>query len=101
MVAEPAAAHALADGDPVPAVVLLGVGAAQRGAPHLGDAEVRACLAGVRSAVGPVVAEEQIRRGRELPRPDGVALLQDYVRGCDSGAGSVGEPDSASATSRA
>jgi hypothetical protein len=78
-VAELAAVHALADGAADRAAVLLGVATAQRGAPDLGDPDVRACLAGLRAALGPAVAEERIRWGRELPRADGAALLKEHA----------------------
>jgi len=79
--------------------VLLGVGAAQRGASDLGDPEVRACLAGVRAVLGPDVADGEIERARALPRGDGVMALERYVRGGAGSGGAVAE--SASATSRA
>jgi hypothetical protein len=101
-VAELAATHALAGHDPLAAATLLGVAAAQRGACDLGDPEVRATVDEVRGELG-----SELDRGRALPRADGIALLQDYVRGLDVGsasgvaAGSDPAPDSASATSRA
>ena len=98
VVAELAAAHAVAD-DPETAAVLLGVGAAQRGASDLGDPDVRATVAAVRAALGAAAADAAVARGRALPRPDGVALLQDYARGAGSGSGTTAV--SASATSRA
>ena len=98
IVAELAAAHAVAD-DPATAAVLLGVGAAQRGASDLGDPDVRATVAAVRAALGTAAADAAVARGRALPRPDGVALLQDYARGAGSGSGAAAV--SASATSRA
>jgi predicted ATPase/DNA-binding SARP family transcriptional activator len=98
VVAELAAAHAVAD-DPETAAVLLGVGAAQRGASDLGDPDVRATVAAVRAALGAAAADAAVARGRALPRPDGVALLQDYARGAGSGSGTAAV--SASATSRA
>ncbi|MDT0349487.1 ATP-binding protein [Pseudonocardia charpentierae] len=98
VVAELAAAHAVAD-DPETAAVLLGIGAAQRGASDLGDPDVRAAVAAVRAALGAAAADAAVARGRALPRPDGVALLQDYARGAGSGSGTAAV--SASATSRA
>ena len=98
VVAELAAAHAVAD-DPATAAVLLGVGAAQRGASDLGDPDVRATVAAVRAALGAAAADAAVARGRALPRADGVALLQDYARGAGSGSGAAAV--SASATSRA
>ncbi|MDT7580189.1 MAG: hypothetical protein QOK35_1453, partial [Pseudonocardiales bacterium] len=115
-VAERAAAHARSGGDFAEAAALLGVGAAQRGASDLGDPEVRAVLAAVREALGADVGDAEIARVRALPRADGVALLQRYVRGGEVTPGPVptgpdspgpdspgpGSPaDSASATSRA
>ena len=109
-VAEQAAAHALAEDDPLAAATLLGVAAAQRGACDLGDPEVRATLDEVRTALG---SDATLDHVRALPRADVIALLQDYVRGLDAGsapaAGSDSTPaaasdpslDSASATSRA
>ena len=97
-VAELAAGQAFIDDDAGTAALLLGVGAAQRGTSDLGDPEVRACLAGVRAALGPVVADGEIERARALPRSDGVALLERYARGAGSG---VPVAESASATSRA
>jgi hypothetical protein len=79
-VGELAARRALDEGDARTAAVLLGIAAAQRGALDLGDPEVRATVAGVRAALGPEAADAEIRRGRDLPRGDGVALLQDHVR---------------------
>ena len=106
-VAELAAGQALAGGDAATAAALLGVGAAQRGASDVGDPEVRACLAGVRAALGPDAADREVERARTLPRHDGLALAQGYVRGAGSLAGPGSTPagsgvtDSASATSRA
>ena len=109
-VAERAAAHALAEHDPLAAATLLGVAAARRGACDVGDPEVRATLDEVRTALG---SDATLDHVRALPRADVIALLQDYVRGLDAGsvpaAGSDSTPaaasdlslDSASATSRA
>ena len=92
-VAELAAAHALAAGDPPGAATLLGVASGQRGALDLGDPEVRATVEGSGfDAAG----------ARALPRPEGVALLHDYVRGLAAASGAASSAsDSASATSRA
>jgi len=61
-VAEWAAAHALAGGDPEAAAALLGVATAQRGALDVGDPDVRVTLDAVRAG---------LRRGRRRapPRP--------------------------------
>ena len=99
-VAELAAAHALAEGDTLGAAPLLGIAAAQRGANDLGDPEVRATLEGVRAVPGATAALDRVRA---LSRADGVALLQDYVRGLGAGPTSAtgSALGSASATSRA
>ena len=108
-VAERAAAHALAEHDPLAAATLLGVAAARRGACDLGDPEVRATLDEVRTALG---SDATLDHVRALPRADVIALLQDYVRGLDAGSAGQGSDstpaaasdpslDSASATSRA
>jgi tetratricopeptide (TPR) repeat protein len=77
--AEVAARLALADGDADRAARLLGVAAAQRGEPDLGNAEVVALDAAVRAALGAHVAEEAFRSARELPREAGVKLLAQSV----------------------
>jgi transcriptional activator len=99
-VAELAAAHALAEGDPLAAAALLGVAAAHRGSCDLGDPEMRATLEAVRTVPRAAAA---LDRARALSRADGVALLQDYVRGLGAGPTSAtgSALGSASATSRA
>ncbi|WP_219415813.1 ATP-binding protein [Pseudonocardia nigra] len=79
-VADLAARFALEANDPACAAELLGVAAAQRGAVDRGDPEVLAAHAAARDAIGPDAYERSVRRGRELPRGDGLALLRDYVR---------------------
>jgi predicted ATPase/DNA-binding SARP family transcriptional activator len=71
VVAEVAAALALDEGDPESAGVLLGVAATQRGATDVGNPEVLAVLA--------AAADDAVRRGRELPRDEGLAALVAYV----------------------
>ena len=106
IVAELAGAPRWRTGRSRAAAALLGVGAAQRGSPDLGDPEVRACLppCGRRWArTSPTRRSSGPGRCRGA---DGVALLERYARG--GAAGSVADagadpavPDSASATSRA
>jgi hypothetical protein len=78
MVAEVAAALALDEGDPRSAGELLGVAAAQRGATDVGNPEVLAAHDRVRAALG-AAADGAVRRGRELPRAEGLAALIAYV----------------------
>jgi tetratricopeptide (TPR) repeat protein len=78
-VAEVAARLALVDGDAHRAARLLGVAAAQRGAPDLGNAEVVALRAAVGAALGEHAADEAFRSARELPRDAGVKLLAQSV----------------------
>jgi tetratricopeptide (TPR) repeat protein len=73
--AQVAARLAFADGDPDRAARLLGVAAAQRGEPDVGDAEVQALDAAIRAALGDAAAHEAFRSARELPREAGVKLL--------------------------
>jgi hypothetical protein len=97
-VAELAAAHALAEGDPLTAAALLGVAAAQRGSCDLGDPEVRATLEAVRAVPGAAALD----RALALSRADGIELLQDYARGLGADSTSATSAlGSASATSRA
>ncbi|GAA5140090.1 BTAD domain-containing putative transcriptional regulator [Pseudonocardia adelaidensis] len=77
-VAEVAAALALDEGDPGTAGLLLGVAAMQRGATDVGNPEVLAAHDRVRAAMG-AGADEAVRRGRELPRDEGLAALVAYV----------------------
>lgn len=79
-VAELAAGWALGEGDAYGAALLLGAATTQRGALNRGHPEVLATLDGVRDALGPAAACEALERGRELPKPEGLALLQDYAR---------------------
>jgi predicted ATPase/DNA-binding SARP family transcriptional activator len=78
-IAEAAARLAFADGDADRAARLLGVAAAQRGEPDLGNAEVVALDAAVRAALGEHAAEEAFRSARELPREAGLKLLGQSV----------------------
>ncbi|MHA6623085.1 BTAD domain-containing putative transcriptional regulator [Pseudonocardia sp. DLS-67] len=80
VVAEVAAALALDDGDAATAARLLGVAAAQRGAVDLGNPEVLDAYDRARAALGPAV-DEEVRRGQELPRDEGLAALVAYVGG--------------------
>jgi tetratricopeptide (TPR) repeat protein len=77
--AEVAAALAFADGDADRAARLLGVAAAQRGAPDLGNGEVVALDAAIRAALGERAGDEAFRSARELPREAGVKLLAQTV----------------------
>ncbi|QJY45067.1 BTAD domain-containing putative transcriptional regulator [Pseudonocardia broussonetiae] len=79
MVAEVAARLLLAHGDAEGAALLLGVAHTQRGALDLGSADVLASLAQVDDVLGPAAAQEAQRRGRELPRDDGLAELERAV----------------------
>jgi predicted ATPase/DNA-binding SARP family transcriptional activator len=74
-VAEVGAGLLLAEGDPAGAALLLGVATKQRGALDRGNPDVIAVRSGVRAALRPVEADEIVRRGRELPREDGMAEL--------------------------
>ncbi len=92
MVAEVAARLALAEDDPGGAAMLLGIAAAQRGTLDLGSPDVRATLDGVRAALGHDVADEQMRGGRELPRPDGVAWLAKFAAAVTPANGRAARP---------
>ncbi|GAA1185977.1 BTAD domain-containing putative transcriptional regulator [Pseudonocardia alaniniphila] len=74
-VAEVAVLVALAEGDAECAGLLLGIAAAQRGAIDRGNPEVLAALDRVRDALGSAAAQDAVRRGRELPRDEGLAVL--------------------------
>ncbi|WP_433278403.1 BTAD domain-containing putative transcriptional regulator [Pseudonocardia xinjiangensis] len=78
-VAEVAAQVVLADGDAECAGLLLGIAAAQRGAIDRGNPEVLAVRDGVSDALGPEAADQLMRRGRDLPRADGLAALTEVV----------------------
>ncbi len=78
VVAEVAAALALDEGAPRTAGLLLGVAATQRGATDVGNPEVLVAHDGVRAALG-TAADDAVRRGRELPRDEGLAALVAYV----------------------
>ena len=74
-VAEVAALVALDEGDAECAGVLLGIAATQRGALDRGNPEVLVALDRVRDALGSAAAQDVVRRGRELPRDEGLAVL--------------------------
>ena len=78
-VADVAAQLALAEGDPGCAALLLGVAAAQRGTIDHGSPDVRTTLAGVRAALGRDAADLALQQGRQLPRTDGLARLEDFA----------------------
>jgi hypothetical protein len=77
-VVEVAATLALLEGSPATAARLLGVAETQRGAVDLGNPEVLAAYDRVRAVLGPE-ADEEVRRGAELPRDEGSAALAAYV----------------------
>jgi len=85
VVAEVVAQLALAEGDADRAAALLGVAAAQRGEPDLGNPEVLAVDVAARRALGDRVAERAFERGRAMPRQAGVEFLASAV--------AVSEPD--------
>jgi hypothetical protein len=58
---------------------LLGIAAAQRGAIDRGNPEVLAAQSGVRAVLGPEAADQLMRRGRELPRADGLVVLSEVT----------------------
>ncbi|ODT97871.1 MAG: hypothetical protein ABS81_29185 [Pseudonocardia sp. SCN 72-86] len=80
MVVEVAAGFVLASGDADGAGFLLGVATAQRGTLDHGNPEVVATVEGVNNALGPAAAAEAVQRGRDLPRPEGLATVRDHVR---------------------
>ncbi|WP_158703295.1 BTAD domain-containing putative transcriptional regulator [Pseudonocardia dioxanivorans] len=80
MVAECAAAFVLAGGDAAGAGFLLGVALTQRGTLDQGNPDVVAVVDWVRDALGPAAADEALRRGRDLPRPEGLMAVRDHVR---------------------
>ncbi|GAY12663.1 BTAD domain-containing putative transcriptional regulator [Pseudonocardia sp. N23] len=79
LVVEHVAGFALANGDPEGAGFLLGVALAQRGTLDHGNPDVVATVAGVEDALGPAAAAEAVQRGRDLPRPEGLAAVRDHV----------------------
>jgi tetratricopeptide (TPR) repeat protein len=85
VVAEVVAQLALDGGDPDRAATLLGVAAAQRGEPDLGNPEVLAIDAATRRALGDGVAERAFETGRTMPRDAGVEYLAAAV--------AIAEPD--------
>lgn len=79
-VVECVAEFALAGGDAEGAGFLLGVALAQRGTLDHGNPDVVAVVDGVRNALGPAAAAEALQRGRDLPRPEGLAAVRDHIR---------------------
>ncbi|RTL63107.1 MAG: AfsR/SARP family transcriptional regulator [Pseudonocardiaceae bacterium] len=80
LVVEYGAQFALARGDADAAGLMLGVALAQRGTLDHGNPDVVAVVDGVRDALGPAAADDALRRGRDLPRPDGLAAVRARVR---------------------
>ncbi|GEL23520.1 SARP family transcriptional regulator [Pseudonocardia sulfidoxydans NBRC 16205] len=80
LVVEYGAQFALTRGDADAAGLMLGVALAQRGTLDHGNPDVVAVVDGVRDALGPAAADDALRRGRGLPRPDGLAAVRDLVR---------------------
>ncbi|ODU04476.1 MAG: hypothetical protein ABT15_16540 [Pseudonocardia sp. SCN 73-27] len=80
LVVEYGAQFALARGDADAAGLMLGVALAQRGTLDHGNPDVVAVVEGVRDALGPAAADDALQRGRDLPRPDGLAAVRDRVR---------------------
>jgi predicted ATPase/DNA-binding SARP family transcriptional activator len=97
-VAEVAAQVVLAEGDAECAGMLLGIAAAQRGAVDRGNPEVMAAHDRVRDALGPAAAEWAVRRGRQLPRAEGMSAL---VEATTRPAGRRGLPPVAASARRA
>ncbi|MGD9986060.1 BTAD domain-containing putative transcriptional regulator [Pseudonocardia sp.] len=79
LVVEYGAQFALAAGDADTAGLLLGVALAQRGTLDHGNPDVVAVVDGVRNAIGPAAADDALRRGRDLPRPEGLAAVRDRL----------------------
>jgi tetratricopeptide (TPR) repeat protein len=90
MVAEVAAQLAFADGDAECAALLLGVAAAQRGTIDRGAPDTLELLQRLHYSLGQAADDIQ-RRGRELPKDEGLARLTAFVeRGAPEPAGVTG-----------
>lgn len=79
VVAEAVARLAFVHGDAERAAALLGVAAAQRGAPDRGNGQLVELDAAVRRTLGADPAQRAFDRARALPRRDGLELLRDAV----------------------